>query len=233
MKRKVLVVAAHPDDEVLGCGGTIAWHRKRGDDVHVAILAEGVTSRQTVRSKEQDQAALSDLAQAAARANQILGVDPAKALTFLEFPDNRMDSVDRLEVIKAVEELVIREKPSLIYTHHSGDVNVDHRRIHEAVITAARPQPGSIVEMLLFFEVPSSTEWQPAGSAPYFMPNWFTDISSLLEVKLEALRAYSSEMRQWPHARSIEALEHLARWRGASVGVEAAEAFMLGRCIQR
>jgi len=116
-----------------------------------------------------------------------------------------------------------------VYMHHAGDVNVDHRRLHEAVSTACRPTPGQTVRRLLSFEVASSTEWQPAGSAPPFQPNWFVDISAQWPRKREALAAYAGEMRPWPHARSLEALEHLAHWRGAQVGVEAAEAFCLLR----
>jgi LmbE family N-acetylglucosaminyl deacetylase len=116
-------------------------------------------------------------------------------------------------------------------THHAGDVNIDHQRVHQAVVTACRPQPGHPVRTLLFFEVPSSTEWQPPGSAPAFTPNWFVDISSTLDCKLNALDAYAEELRVWPHPRSLQAVEALARWRGATVGVEAAEAFILGRYL--
>lgn len=228
MKRTVLVVAAHPDDEILGCGGTIAKHVDQGDRVHVAILAEGLTSRDASRDRATRKDELSELARAAQRANQVLGVS---SLELHQFPDNRMDSIDRLDVIKFVESLVVRHKPDVVYTHHSGDVNVDHRRIHEAVITACRPIPGHSVQQIYFFEVASSTEWQAPGSAPAFVPSCFIDISKTLGRKLEALKEYASEMRPWPHARSIEALEHLARWRGASIGREAAEAFVLGRMI--
>ena len=108
-------------------------------------------------------------------------------------------------------------------------MNIDHRRLHEAVVTACRPTPGHVVKRLLSFEVASSTEWQPPGSGPAFHANWFVDISDQWARKREALAAYSSEMRDWPHARSLDAIEHLARWRGAQVGVEAAEAFSLLR----
>ena len=121
--------------------------------------------------------------------------------------------------------------PQVVYVHHAGDVNVDHRRLHEAVVTACRPMPGHSVQRLLSFEVVSSTEWQPPGSAPSFQPNYFVDISAQWERKREALSVYSSEMRPWPHARSIEAVEHLARWRGAQVGLEAVEAFSLLRQV--
>ncbi|MBW0167192.1 MAG: PIG-L family deacetylase [Vulcanococcus sp.] len=226
MADSVLVVAAHPDDEVLGCGGTIARHADAGDQVHVLIVAEGATSRQVQRDRDQLTEVLSDLAMAAKRAGTILG---AKDVELLHLPDNRLDSLDRLDLIKRIEEPIERLKPQVVYVHHAGDVNVDHRRLHEALITACRPTPGQAARRLLSFEVASSTEWQPPGSAPAFQPNWFVDISAHWKRKREALEAYASEMRPWPHARSIEALEHLARWRGAQVGVEAAEAFCLLR----
>ena len=124
-------------------------------------------------------------------------------------------------------------QPQVVYVHHAGDVNVDHRRLHEAAVTACRPTPGHSVMRLLSFEVASSTEWQPPGSGSAFQPNWFVDISAQLQRKCEALEAYASEMRPWPHPRSSTAVEHLARWRGAQVGVEAAEAFCLLRNINR
>ncbi|MBN3881471.1 MAG: PIG-L family deacetylase [Nostoc sp. JL34] len=224
----ILIVAAHPDDEVLGCGGAIAKHTQQGDIVHVLILAEGATSRTPQRDRKKLQNELSALAEVAHQASEILGVT---SLTLHDFPDNRMDSCDLLDITKVIEQEIVQYQPEIIYTHHIGDVNIDHCRIHQAVVTATRPMPGSTVKTLLFFEIASSTEWQTPGSAPAFVPNWFVDISETLSLKLEALAAYESEMRPWPHARSVAALEHLARWRGASVGVEAAEAFILGRRV--
>lgn len=226
MANSVLVVAAHPDDEVLGCGGTIARHADAGDQVQVLIVAEGATSRQEHRDRVQAGEELSALAQAAQTAGSILG---AAGVELLDLPDNRLDSLDRLDLIKHIEQRIDRYQPQVVYVHHAGDVNVDHRRLHEAVVTACRPTPGHPVRRLLSFEVASSSEWQPPGSAPTFQPNWFVDISAQWPRKREALVAYASEMRPWPHARSLEALEHLARWRGAQVGVEAAEAFCLLR----
>lgn len=223
---KVLIVAAHPDDEVLGCGGTIARHAEAGDQVNVLIVAEGATSRQQQRDRTQATLELSNLAKAAQRAGEILG---AKGVELLDLPDNRLDSLDRLDLIKEIEMRLARHQPQVVYVHHAGDVNVDHRRLHEAVVTACRPTPGNTVQRLLSFEVASSTEWQAPGSAPAFQPNWFVDISAQWARKRNALEAYNSEMRPWPHARSIEALEHLARWRGAQVGMGAAEAFCLLR----
>ena len=226
MANSVLVVAAHPDDEVLGCGGTIARHADEGDQVHVLIVAEGATSRQHQRDRNQASDELSYLAQAAQKAGAILG---AQGVELLGLPDNRLDSLDRLDLMKQIELRIARHQPQVVYVHHAGDVNIDHRRLHEAVVTACRPTPGHSVKRLLSFEVASSTEWQPPGSAPAFQPNWFVDISAQWLRKREALEAYASEMRPWPHARSIQAVEHLARWRGAQVGVEAAEAFCLLR----
>lgn len=222
----ILVVAAHPDDEVLGCGATLALHAQRGDEVHVLILAEGATSRSPQRNTAQYQDKLSALALAAQKAADILGVT---SLKLHQFPDNRMDSCDLLDIIKVIENAIQQHQPDIIYTHHAGDVNIDHRRTHEAVITAARPLPSSQIRTLLFFEVASSTEWQTSYSAPAFVPNWFVDVSSTVDLKLEALAAYATEMRAWPHPRSLPALEYLARWRGTTVGVEAAEAYILGR----
>ena len=182
MGKSVLVVSAHPDDEVLGCGGTIARHADCGDDVHVLIVAEGSTSRLKERNRTQSQHELSALAKAAQMASSILG---ASDLELLNLPDNRLDSMDRLDLIKCIEESVDKYLPECVYVHHAGDVNVDHRRLHEAVVTACRPTPGHVVKRLLAFEVASSTEWQPPGSAPAFQPNWFVDISNQLERKLD------------------------------------------------
>ncbi len=223
---RILIVAAHPDDEVLGCGGTIARHADDGDQVEVIIVAEGATSRKQYRNRAEARQELSCLARAAQKASAILG---AQRVELLDLPDNRLDSLERLDLIKQVEERIACHQPHVLYVHHAGDVNVDHRRLHEAVVTACRPTPGQPVRRLLSFEVASSTEWQPPGSAQPFQPNWFVDISAQWPRKREALAAYASEMRAWPHARSLEALEYLARWRGAQVGVEAAEAFCLLR----
>ena len=225
----VLVVAAHPDDEVLGCGGTIALHADAGDAVHVLIMAEGATSRQEQRDRRQVTEQLFHLAQAAQTAASILG---ASSVELLDLPDNRLDSLDRLDLIKRIEERIALHEPQVVYVHHAGDVNIDHRRLHEAVVTACRPTPGQPVRRLLSYEIASSTEWQPPGSAPAFQPNWFVDITAQWERKRQALEAYAAEMRPWPHARSIEALEHLAHWRGAQVGVEVAEAFCLLRQLR-
>jgi N-acetylglucosamine malate deacetylase 1 len=220
----ILVCAAHPDDEVLGCGGTIAKLADGGAIIHVAFLADGVFSRAGDQTKQQEELRIRRAA--AQEACDILGV---KSVSFGDFADNRMDTVALLDIINVVDKLIADHRPDTVFTHHIGDVNIDHRRIHEAVVTACRPQRGHPVKTLLCFEVPSSTEWQLPGSAPVFTPNWFVDISDTLDHKLAALDAYAAELRAWPHSRSRQGVEHLARWRGATIGVDAAEAFMLGR----
>ena len=224
MHSTALILAAHPDDEVLGCGGTIAKLADKGTVVHVAFLADGVSSR--VGEHAAQRLELAARRSAAQRACEILGV---KSVSFGDLPDNRMDTVPMLDITRAVETLIVAHRPKMVFTNHVGDVNIDHHRLHEAVVTACRPQQGHPVKTLLCFEVPSSTEWQLPGSAPAFTPNWFVDISNTLARKLAALDAYADELRPWPHPRSRQGVEHLARWRGATVGVEAAEAFTLGR----
>jgi LmbE family N-acetylglucosaminyl deacetylase len=224
----VLVVAAHPDDEVLGCGGTLARLADEGREAHILLMADGETSRDFDAALGDVTARLAARKAAAQRACTILG---CASVEVLALPDNRLDSVELLHLVKEIESLVERYRPSVVLTHHFGDVNVDHRLIHDAVIAACRPQPGHPVKELLFFEVPSSTEWRPAGSAAAFNPNWFVDITATLHRKIEALMAYEDELREFPHPRSIKAITALANWRGATVGLEAAEAFALGRKI--
>ncbi len=220
----VLVVAAHPDDEVLGCGGAIATHVQSGETVIVAFLADGVSSRDPHADHRVE---LEQRRAAARKAAEILGVSE---LHFGDLPDNRLDTVSLLSIAQAVEAHVHAYAPSIVYTHHGGDLNIDHRRTHEAVLTACRPQQGSSVRSVLSFETPSSTEWR-FSSEDAFTPNWFVDIASTLELKLRALDAYQQELREWPHPRSRAGIEHLAHWRGATIGCEAAEAFVLARHI--
>lgn len=223
-----LVVAAHPDDEVLGCGGTLAKLHSTGWRTHVLILGEGLTSR-TYHSGEDTRGAELDLLHEATKAaHELLDVGTTQVGNL---PDNRMDSVPLLDVVKLVESAVRRIEPSRVYTHHIGDVNVDHRVTHEAVQAATRPQPSCSVKELYFFEVPSSTEWRASGGSGQFAPGLFTDISDHLEAKQAALDCYASEMRAWPHPRSRRAVAALANWRGATVGLDAAEAFEVGRII--
>jgi LmbE family N-acetylglucosaminyl deacetylase len=227
---RVLVVAAHPDDEVLGCGGTLAHLAAEGVELHVALLADGVGSRYGTEQRPDAGAMPQEREQrrdAARRAADILGIC---SVTFDDFPDNRMDTVPLLAIAQSIEAIIERLKPDTIFTHHAGDVNVDHRRIHEAITSACRPQPGHCVRNILCFEVPSSTEWQFPHSNTIFLPNLYVGLSEAhCGKKRRALECYAGEMRLWPHARSVEGVETATRKRGVESGMDAAEAFMIVR----
>ena len=228
LENKVLVVAAHPDDEVLGCGGTIARLASEGRAVHVLLLADGEKSRAAADGSGVAAGAVAARKAAAEKACRILGCESVESLSM---PDNRMDGLVLLDVVKEIEARIVRHAPTTLLTHHGSDVNVDHRIVSQAVIVACRPVPNHSVRELLFYEVPSSTEWCPPRSADNFAPNYFVDVSATLDRKINALKAYASEVRDFPHPRSCLAIEALARWRGATVGVAAAEAFVVGRKI--
>lgn len=223
MTKTVLVVVAHTDDEALGCGGTIARHVARNDAVYAVFLADGVTSRPYASTVELDERNA-----AARKAQHILGIQHTY---MLGFPDQRTDSVPFLEIVKALEDVFQDVQPEVVYTHHSGDLNIDHRITHQAVMTACRPVPGACVKQIYAFEVLSSTEWNTPGIAP-FVPNVFVDITDYLAIKMEALAAYELEMRSEPHSRSLINAKRLAEFRGSCIGIKAAEGLSLVRSIQ-
>lgn len=225
----VLVIAAHPDDEVLGCGGTMAQYARAGHRVHVAILGEGITSRHQQRAD----ARAEDIVQLQTDSHgvaQRLGVEK---LSMFGFPDNRFDSVPLLEIVKVLEELIEDCQPSVVYTQHGGDLNVDHVATYRATLTATRPMLNSPVKKLYAYEVQSSTEWSFQRFHPIFQPNVFIDIQDTLQDKIDAMALYQSEIREYPHPRSSEALEAYAKRWGSVAGLHYAEAFELVREIQR
>ncbi|HTD46521.1 MAG TPA: PIG-L deacetylase family protein [bacterium] len=217
----VLVIGAHPDDEVLGVGGTIARHVHGGDRVSVLILTDGVTSHHPVT--EPQKAA----ARAACRA---LGVHEVR---FVDLPDQRLDSVPLLDIIRPISDAIRDLRPQVVYTHHHGDANQDHRAAFAATLVAARPFGENPVRRLLCYEVASSTEWGPPFADWAFLPTVYVDISTTLDEKLRAFEAYRntfiSEVKPYPHPRSPEALRVYAQQRGIAVGMQAAEAFILVR----
>lgn len=218
---RVLVLAAHPDDETYGLGGTIARHVHAGDQVSVLILTDGVTARHD----------RIELQKAAARkACAILSVTKVH---FAGLPDQRLDDMPLLEIIRPISEALEKLQPHIVYTHHCGDVNQDHRAVFAATLVAVRPFGDSPVRRVLCYEIPSSTEWGPPFSVWAFLPNVFVDIRETMETKLRAIEAYretfQSEVKPFPHPRSLEAVRIHAQWRGISVGMQVAEAFMLVR----
>lgn len=220
MSKTVLVVAAHSDDEALGCGGTIARHVAEGDTVYAVFLADGVTSRAGAAN---DQLLVRN--EAAEQARLILGI---KENFYLGLPDNKLDSIPLIDVIQPLEEVILKLQPELVYTHFYGDLNVDHRVAYQAVMTACRPMPGVSVREIRLFEVLSSTEWGNGSVSP-FVPNLYIDVDIYLENKIQALGAYSMEMRSHPHTRSLIHVKILASHRGSCVGLNFAEAFFLVR----
>ena len=224
----VLVIAAHPDDEVLGCGGTIARLSREGHAVHVAILGEGITSRFSQRG-DADPALVRALHSKSQQAADLMG---AAGLSLFSLPDNRFDTVPMLDVVKIIESLVERLAPEAIYTQHGGDLNVDHVVTYRATLTATRPMQDGPVKAVYAYEVASSTEWAFQQFSPPFQPNVFVDIGETLGAKLQAMACYESEARTFPHPRSPDALTAVARRWGSVVGVPAAEAFQLVREVR-
>lgn len=222
MNNIVLVAAAHSDDEVLGCSGTIAKHIDSGDVVHVIFMTNGEGSRITASHDD-----IKIRKKAAQKAMAILGVS---SIDYFNFPDNKMDSAPLLTIVQSIEEVIRKIQPNIIYTHHLGDLNIDHQVTHKAVITACRPEPDFCVKEIYVFEVLSSTDWQTPGYMP-FIPNIYNDISGQIEIKKKALEAYGGELRKPPHSRSFINSIRQAKYRGSNVGVNYAETFILLRKI--
>jgi LmbE family N-acetylglucosaminyl deacetylase len=222
----VLVIAAHPDDEVLGCGGSMARHAAMGDRVSIAFLADGVTARATTAARPSMQSEIEARQDAARKAAGILGVAPP---LFLNFPDQRLDGIELLDLVQAVEGVVADMQPNVVYTHHGGDLNLDHALVHRVVMTACRPLPGSAVNAIYAFETPSATEWSSSAIGEAFRPTRYSDISGEIERKLDALVCYGKEIPAYPHPRSTDAVKALAMTRGSASGLRMAEAFQVVR----
>ena len=222
-KLNVLIVAAHPDDEVLGVGGAAAVHAEQGDHVTLAIMCEGISARYAHSRKDEVRAQ----SEAAAK---ILG---AADLHLGELPEQRLETLPISEVALHIEKLVEKVQPARIYTHFAGDINRDHRVLAEATLIAARPYAAPSVCDILMYETPSSTEWSSPQLPPVFQPTLFTDITSVLERKLEAMSRYTAEVREYPHPRSLQALRERARYWGSLVNVAAAEPFAVARMVVR
>ena len=219
---RILVVAAHPDDEVLGVGGTVRRHADAGDEVHTLIACEGVTMRYGLGVGDR-------VDQHSRRAAERLGVHE---VMFGKLPDQHLDTVPLAEVIGCVEQQVDEVRPDIVYTHCGGDVNRDHRVLLEAVQVAVRPYAAPWVREVLLFETPSSTEWGHGAMQSGFVPEVFVDISGTLEAKVAAFCCYEQEVRPEPHPRSPGALRSRASAWGSTVGLAAAEPFQVLRAIR-
>jgi LmbE family N-acetylglucosaminyl deacetylase len=218
----IAVIVAHPDDEVLAFGGTMARHAAEGSSVHVLIMATGLASRTPDGSVTN--ADIERLQVEALAANKLLG---AKVVEFADFPDNRMDSVALLDVVKRTEQFLDKFRTTTVYTHHHGDMNIDHGIVARAVLTASRMLPGSRIRRIYAGEVLSSSEYTfPEWR---FAPTSYVNIAAFVAQKCKAMEAYAGEIRAWPHPRSVEGIKALASLRGAEAGLEAAEALRVMR----
>jgi N-acetylglucosamine malate deacetylase 1 len=220
---KILIVAAHPDDEVLGAGGTILKHARAGDSVYLLLLGDGVTSRGA------DKTEIKARRNQAWRVAKRLGI---KKVFFETLPDNKFDSVSLLDITKSVEKAVYSLKPNLVYTHFGEDLNIDHRLTFQAVMTACRPQPKFFVKKILAFEALSSTEWQAKKKNKTFCPNEYNDIGEFIDEKIKAMEIYKDELKEYPHPRSKKGIKILAQYRGLEVGYKYAEAFQIIRNLK-
>lgn len=227
---RVLVVVAHPDDELLGLGATM--HKlilERNMTTRVMILGEGITSRSDTRDTGLWENELEIHRSNIKKAQSAIGYH---SVSIYNFPDNRFDSVALLDIVKVIEKEKNEFQPDIIFTHHGGDLNIDHQRTFQAVMTATRPMESEGVKTIITFETPSGTEWQAVNDPRHFEPNIFVEVSEKdIQAKIEGMEAYEFEKRTYPHPRSPEALEILAKQRGIMVGKQYAEAFQLVRSI--
>ncbi len=229
--KRILLVVAHPDDELLGVGGTMHHLIKnKSCTVKVVILGEGITSRSDTRDIEKWKQALEVHRENIKQAQKAIGF---QEVAIYDFADNRFDTVALLDIIKVIEKEKQTFRPTVIFTHHGGDVNIDHQRTFEAVITACRPMKEEEVKTIVTFETPSGTEWRASTDPRHFVPNYFVPLSQEdIEAKIKGMESYEFEKRPYPHPRSPEALRILAQQRGVMIGAEYAEAFNIVRTIE-
>ncbi|MCP4482324.1 MAG: PIG-L family deacetylase [bacterium] len=221
----ILIIASHPDDEILGCGGTITRLVAEGAQAYTLILGTGITSRLEIVSKDQP-GKLNALKEQAVAANKIIGV---KDVIFETFPDNKFDSIAMLDIVKTIENIKNKIKPNIIFTHYQNDLNIDHQITNQAVLTATRPMIGESVKEIYAFEVLSSTEWHYPLT---FFPNTFFDISNTLDKKIEAMSKYKLELKDYPHPRSLKNIELNAEYWGNRVGIKYCEVFQCLRNVR-
>lgn len=221
--KKILVVAAHPDDEILGCGGSLLYFKSKGYKIRVIFMSDGESSRNLKNKKKEKQLITLRKNQAKLVSKKSKFINPV----FFDYPDNQMDTISLLEIVKKVENEIKNFKPSIIFTHFENDLNVDHKVAFNAVLTATRPKSKTFVEKIFCFEISSSTNFSFYNDKnKVFNPNVYIDISKFIKKKLTLLQIYKSEMRPWPHPRSIQGLKNLAKNRGSEIGSKFAEAFI-------
>jgi LmbE family N-acetylglucosaminyl deacetylase len=220
---RILVIAPHADDEILGCGATIAKHILKGDEVSIVIATNAhVGAPELVTEK-----GILHVRREAMEAHAFLGI---KNTIFCDFPAPALNAFPEYKISLAFSEIFKNIKPTVLYIPHHGDIHQDHKAIHRAALVSARPQGENKILSILSYETLSETEWTPMHEKA-FIPNCFVDVSAVFDMKLKAFFYYKSQMKQYPHSRSTEALKALATYRGATVGFESSEAFVIERQI--
>lgn len=222
--KKVLVIAAHPDDEVLGMGGTIAKLVKNGAIVDVLIVTDGSSSQY------RDSDHLAEIIEAkkleTRNCADVLGI---RDVYYGGLPDMKLDCTPHIDINQAIEKVIDKIQPDIVFTHFWGDVNIDHQNVYKSTLVAVRPVMGQVVKELYCYRVPSSTEWTPNKADTMFMPNYFVDIEHYAEQKYKAFACYSTELRDYPHPRSVQYLRESDKAAGLRVGMYAAEEFVMLR----
>ena len=222
--KKVLVIAAHPDDEVLGCGGTIARLTAEGAECHLLIVTDGSSAQyresdhlyEIIEAKKKETKGCADL----------MGF---KSICYGELPDMKLDTTPHIRINQVIEKVIDEIQPDTVFTHFWGDVNRDHQEVYKSTLVAVRPVMGQVVKELYCYRVPSSTEWTPNKADTMFMPNYFVDIENFAEQKYKAFACYSTELRDYPHPRSVQYLRENDKVVGLRVGLLVAEEFMMLR----
>ncbi len=219
-----MLVAAHPDDELLGCGGTLLYFKKIGYDIKIIFLSDGESSR--LKRKDKKKFLIRKREKQAIKVSKICDfIKPS----FARLSDNKLDQVPLLKIIKFIEKEILKFKPSIIFTHNENDLNIDHKIVFDAVVTATRPSTKTFVNSIYCFETPSSTENNFSSLKVKFNPNLYFDITKFINKKLELLKNYKNEIRKYPHSRSLQSVRILAKYRGTQIGTKYAEAFFLLR----
>jgi len=222
--RKIMLIAAHPDDELLGCGGTLLYFKDMGYEIKIVFLSDGESSR--LKKKDKKKILIKKREQEAIKISKICNfIKPS----FARFSDNQLDQISLLKIIKFIEKEILKFKPSIIFTHNENDLNIDHKTVFDAVVTATRPSTQTFVNSIYCFETPSSTENNFSTLKVKFNPNLFFDITKFINKKLELLKNYKNEIRKYPHSRSLQSVKVLAKYRGTQIGTKYAEAFFLLR----
>lgn len=224
---RILVVAAHPDDEVLGLGGTIAKYSRAGTEIALLIVTDGSSSQ--YRDNPDLPEILAAKKQETARCANLLGIS---RVLYGNLPDMRLDVTPHVQINQVIESVIDSFQPTWVFTHFPGDVNADHQRVAHSTLVACRPTAGQCVKKLLFYSVPSATEWNAPSASNAFLPNVFMDITGpCADLKYRAFACYETELRPYPHPRSVQYLQTADTAVGNRVGLSAAEAFMLVRSI--